>query len=53
LVVGGSEEMVGVVGINTAESGNEIAGVCFAAANTAGFEKMGVDADLHGVIGNS
>lgn len=39
--------MVLVVVVNTAEGRKEAASVSFAAANTAGFEKLGVDTDVH------
>ena len=50
LVVGRGEDEILVVMVNTAESVNEAAGIGFTAANTAGFEEMSVDADVHGVI---
>jgi hypothetical protein len=51
LVLGGGEEVVVVLMVKTAESGNKAAGIGFAAANTAGLEEVGVDADVHWVIG--
>lgn len=52
LVVGGGEDEILVVMVNTAESGNQIASIGFAAADTAGLEEVGVEADVHNwVIG--
>ena len=49
LILGCGEDVIVVLVVNMAESGNKAAGIPFAASNTAGLKKTGVNADVHAV----